>query len=1061
MLPVGKKMMRHTLRAVYISAMKNIGCFIFFLAGCVPFTGYTQTPSATIKEYRQTFTTYPFSDPDPVAKTGRIYPYFRYDGFTDQAVQREWKVVELENEWLRVLILPEIGGKIWTAIEKSTGKAFIYYNHVVKFRDIAMRGPWTSGGIEANYGVIGHTPACAVPVNYLTRQNPDGSASCIISTLDLLTQTRWTLDVNLPADKAYFATRSFWHNSMPIDQPYYTWMNVGLKAAGNLEFTYPGLQRLGHEGETGPWPIDDQGRDLRRYEQNNFGSYKSYHVFGQYSTFFGGYWHDEQFGMGRYATRDDKPGKKIWIWGLSRQGMIWDKLLTDTDGQYVEVQSGRLFNQSAPGSVHSPFKYRSFAPYATDTWTEYWFPTLRTGGAVEANTYGTLNATADKGQLNLAFCALQPIEAAVHVFADGQLYFTEKIKLKTLETWRVARPYGGPIEKIRIEIGDHLLEWDGSPEPGALQRPTAAPADFNRNSAYAFYLRAKAWDEQREYDQAGPLYDSALVREPYLLPALTGKSQLCYRNMQYEMAAALAQKALSVDTYDPAANYCWGLANVALGYTADAKDGFEIASQSVAYRAAAFTELAKCYARTRDRAKMAHYAQKALETNADNITALQLLVMAARPGTPLQPEQLHIQDDLLTRLRQHDPFNISALVETLTTTNALTKELLLQHAPAFNHDELPHEKYLAAAAWYADLRDTAAALTALGLSPACPEKHYRAAWLGQTPDANLAEALRLSPALVFPSRSDLKPALEWALQQQPHWKTRYYLGLLHLCRADTTTALKYWSDCADEPDFAPFYLARAAVLEPSDPAAAEKDLRRALALDPQQWRADLALSKFLRRQKQFAASLVVAEAAFKKHRGHYIPGLEYAQALLYNGGYKTCIALLDTLHVLPYEGAQDARLMFRTACLMAALETSDLFAAEDLAEKAQSWPENLGSGKPYLADIDQRVEYYVAAQIQGRQGKEREANELYELAAQPAPDRALNSGEYASVLALRHLGRLDEARMRMQNWVDTRPDDPVARWSAATFAFPRANDLPLQAIYLKDLNGLIYSQFVR
>ncbi len=1040
--------------------MKN-STYSLLLFVCIPFAATTQNPTATVKEYRQSFKTYPFSDPDPVAKTGRIYPYFRYDGFTDQPVQQEWTVVELENEWIKVLILPEIGGKIWTAIEKSTGKPFIYYNHVVKFRDIAMRGPWTSGGIEANYGVIGHTPACAVPVNYLTRQNPDGSASCVISTFDLLTQTRWTLDINLPADKAYFATRSFWHNGTPLEQPYYTWMNVGLKAAGNLEFTYPGLQRLGHEGEVAPWPIDEQGRDLRRYEANNFGSYKSYHVFGQYSSFFGGYWHDEQFGMGRYATRDDKPGKKIWVWGLSRQGMIWEKLLTDTDGQYVEVQSGRLFNQSGAGSVNSPFKYRSFTPYATDTWTEYWFPMLRTGGAVEANTYGTLHAAAEKGQLTLAFCPLQPIASTVRVFVDGQLYFFEKINLKTLETWRIAKPYGGPIEKVRVEIGDHLLEWDGSPEPGALQRPTDMPADFNKNSAYGLYLQAKAWDEQREYALAGPLYDSVLVREPYFMPALTGKAQLCYRNMQYETAAALAQKALSIDTYDPAANYCWGLANAALGYAADAKDGFEIASQSVAYRAAAFTELAKCYARTRDWAKTTHYAQKALESNADNVVALQLLAMAARPTPPLNAEKLRAQDELLTRLRQRDPFNISALIETLTTANALTKELLLTHAKALNHDELPQEKYLDAAAWYADLRDTASALTALGLSPDCPEKYYRAAWLGQTPMANLSKALAISTAQVFPFRSDLKPALQWALKQQPHWKTNYYLGLLHLSRADSTAALGYWQTCADEPDVAPFYLARAALIERTNLEDAEKDLRRAMTLDPQQWRADIALSKFLRRQKRYSASMQVAEMAYRKYRGHYIPGLEYAQALLYTGSYKTCIALLDTLKVLPYEGAQDARLIFRNACLLAALESSDLFAAEDLAEKAQSWPENLGSGKPYLADIDQRVEYYVAAQIQGRQGKDKEANELYELASQRAPGRALNSGEYAAVLALRHLGRLDEARLRLQNWIDNRPDDPIARWSAATFAFPRANDLPQQAIELKDWNGLIYGQFVR
>ena len=89
-------------------------------------------------------------------------------------------------------------------------------------------------------------------------------------------------------------------------------------------------------------------------------------MFGKYTDFFGGYWHDDDFGMARYQPHDEKPGKKIWIWGLSQQGMIWEKLLTDTDGQYVEVQSGRLFNQNAEKSTFTPFKHKSFSPYGTD-----------------------------------------------------------------------------------------------------------------------------------------------------------------------------------------------------------------------------------------------------------------------------------------------------------------------------------------------------------------------------------------------------------------------------------------------------------------------------------------------------------------------------------------------------------------------------------------------------------------------------------------------------------------------------------------------------------------------
>jgi len=379
--------------------VRNLTLLLLWVAPlCLPLVG--ARAKTTFKEYDRVFTTYPYSDPNPVPAMSRFYPYFRYDGFTDKPIQKKWKVVELSNEYLQVLILPEIGGKVWAAIDKTTGKPFIYFNHVVKFRDVSMRGPWTSGGMEANYGIIGHTPNCFSPVDCLVRRNRDGSASCIIGVLDLLTRTTWRLEINLPPNQACFSTRSLWHNASALDQAYYTWMNVGIKAAGNLRFIPPGTHHIGHDGRAHEWPIDPRdGRDLSWYEHNNFGSYKSYHVLGRLAEFFGGYWHDEDFGMAQCATYGDKPGRKVWIWGLSREGMIWEDLLTDADGQYVEVQSGRRFNQADSSSTLTPFKHAEFPPYATDTWTEHWLPVKGIKGFVSASPWGALNVTVEGDRL--------------------------------------------------------------------------------------------------------------------------------------------------------------------------------------------------------------------------------------------------------------------------------------------------------------------------------------------------------------------------------------------------------------------------------------------------------------------------------------------------------------------------------------------------------------------------------------------------------------------------------------------------------------------------------------
>jgi len=459
---------------------------------------------AVIREYKKVFTTYPFSDPNPIPNPDlKIYPYFRYDGFTDKPVQKEWKVVELENDFIKIMILPEVGGKIWSAIEKSTGRSFIYYNHVVKFRDVAMRGPWTSGGIEANYGIIGHTPNCATPVDYTTIKKDDGSVSCVIGVLDLLTRTPWRLEINLPKDKAYFTTKSFWFNASGVEQPYYTWMNTGIKVKGNLQYIYPGTHYLGHEGEYSDWPVNKKnGKDISWYENNNFGGYKSYHVFGKYTDFFGAYWHDDDFGMGRYSTHDDKLGKKIWIWGLSQQGMIWEKLLTDTDGQYSEVQSGRLFNQSADNSTFTPFKHRGFMPYASDVWTEYWFPVKQIKGFVQANNYGALNIKKENGWLKIYFSPLQNIDDELKITDGGKAIYKKNIVLKTMQPFADSIQSGTDAKNIVVTLGENKLIYQSSVNADTLSRPLATPKDFDWNSLQGLYLQGEEFIRERNYADA-------------------------------------------------------------------------------------------------------------------------------------------------------------------------------------------------------------------------------------------------------------------------------------------------------------------------------------------------------------------------------------------------------------------------------------------------------------------------------------------------------------------------------------------------------------------------------
>ena len=989
-----------------------------------------ETGKATAREYRRTFRTYPFSDPDPIAHASRIYPYFRFDGFTDRPVEREWTVVELENAWIRVTVMPEIGGKVWTAVEKSTGKPFLYGNSVVKFRDVAMRGPWTSGGIEANYGIIGHTPNCATPVDYLTRQNPDGSASIVIGVLDLLTRTPWRLEVTVPADKAYFTTTSLWHNATPLEQPYYTWMNAGIKAAGNLELVYPGTHFIGHGGEASPWPVDAKGRDLSFYEKNDFGPSKSYHVLGRMADFFAAFWHDDDFGMGRFSPRDEKLGKKIWIWGLSRQGMVWEKLLTDIDGQYVEVQSGRSFNQAAEASSETPFKHRGFLPYGTDTWTEYWFPVKGTKGLVAASPLGGLNVRPRDGGLDVLFSPLETVDEMLEVLDGERVVFSTPVSAKPLETWTTAVPVAVPVERLRVRIGGSRLEWRGDPKAGALSRPLESPADFDWDSVFGLWLKGKELLRQRSYGPAREALEACLRRDPHYAPALGDLALLRYRAMDYAGAFDLARKALAIDTYDPAANYYYGLAARRLGRLDDARDGFEVAAQSAELRGAAWTELAKLALRAGDLARAAVDAERSLDFNTRNLEARQLLAFVHRVRGDRE-RAVAALDGLLVL----DPLSPFGRFEKALAEGG---EAALRGFAAGIRNEMPEETFLELAAWYHDLGRVAESAQLLELAPQMAEVLYWRARLearDAEAEALLQKADAASPERVFPFRPESAEVLQWATSRSSSWRPRYYLALVHWGAGNLDEARRLFDECGDAPEYAPFYAARALVFEGATRERSMADLERAARLDPAQWRFGRMLADRRLRQGAVAAALETTRHYSAQFPANYILGMLHAKALLANGRHREAAERLARLQVIPYEGSTEGRRLYREAQLMLAVESlrkGDARGALRAIDAARLWPENLGAGKPYPENVDERLEDWLAAQCLARRGRSAESSALLQrVTAFGGRERGASTLVHA--LALKQEGREADGRQILADWSAREPGSALASWAKRAY----------------------------
>jgi tetratricopeptide (TPR) repeat protein len=989
---------------------------------------------ASVSEGTQVFRTYPFGDPDPVARMSNIYPYFRFEGYSITPTEKEWKVVTLENPYIKVLVAPEIGGKILGAFEKLTGRAFIYFNRVVKFREIAMRGPWTSGGIEFNFGDIGHTPATATPVDYLTRTNDDSSVSCIVGSIDLPSRTEWRVEIRLPKDKAYFQTESFWYNPTDLNTSLYHWMNAAADATPDLRFIYPGTGYIDHGGGAFPWPATKEGREISVYANNNFASSKSYHVLGTYTDTYAAYWHDADFGVVHWSPYADKPGKKIWIWALSREGEIWKDLLTDPalgNNQYVEIQSGLLLNQAGGSSSRTPFKHQFLAPLSEENFVEAWFPFKNIGGMVASNLSGTLNVERVGSYVKFGFCPLGRTVQPLVVTVAGKEVLRRDLSLRPLQIYRDSVRVEAQGE-IEVRVGDLLTYRSGDQEERKLDRPVVANKDFDWNSVQGLFTDGVERARQRDYLGALERYEACLAKEPAHSGALAGAAEIYYRRMEYEKALLYAQKALANDAYDPDANFIYGVINRKLGRIYDALDGFGTASRSMKYRSAANAEMAELFFMQKDWPAAEAHAFRSLDYDRSGVRASRLLVVLYR----LQSSSADARN-AIAHLSAIDPLSHLASFE----------RYLLDKSPAKLADfksgikgELPQESYLELASYYFNLRLYDDAIAVLQQSPPYPIVWYWLAYLSEMAGKGgaehyLASALEAPIALVFPFRTETAEVLTWAAKKKSDWKTTYYLALIHWHKDRVDLAREELLACRDESREASFYLTRSKFFTSHKGGDPGRDLRRALELGGDEWRPYQALIEFYIGQAEYGEALKIARRLVDRFPASYIALFNYARSLLYAMQPEKCASILDTLVVLPFEGARYTRDLNRQACILSAarvMKSGRYDGAVKYLLKAREWPERLGVGKPY--DVDNRFEDFLEAICCEKLGDKSRASTLKESVAAYTRTHSgdWGPGRLFGALSMRALGRENDAERMLDGWMKQGVPDGT-RWLVALF----------------------------
>jgi len=992
---------------------RNPSCPVFSLvlaaalaaAACGP----ARNPGeATIVEKREAVRTYPFSDADPVpifarssmwGQGTRLYPYYFFDGFAARAEDRDWTVVRLENPHLSVAVLPEVGGKVWGATEKATGREFLYTNHVLKFRQIALRGPWTSGGIEFNFGVVGHSPTTATPVDYLTRKNPDGSASVVVGALDLPSRTRWSVTVTLPKDAAHFETNARWANPTPFDQSNYAWSCAAIRTADDLHYIFPGRFHIGHDYNIPfePWPVDRTGLDLSAYRNNASPGSKSYFTVGEIDDFCGAWYESSDSGFGHWARPDEVPGRKAWIWDLSRQGAIWVDLLTDKDGQYSEPQAGRLYNQS---------DHESFPPGRADTWRELWFPYRDIGPMVKASPWAVLGARPAAGKMALGLYALKPLDEEVVVTVQGREILREKIALATGKVWTrdITLPEKVPF---MVAVGDKLA-YDSDPASRRLERPLRFRNSEERTTE-GLFLSAGRLENERQYGPALEKYEAVVAREPLHVRALSRIAGLRARQGENEKALESAGRALSATMYDPEANYFYGVAARRLGRLADARETFGWAARSAEFRAAALTQLAEIALRKQDASSAIEYARKALAAGSEHSAAWEVLAAALRRAG------LRAEAEAACRsVLAFDPLDHLARFE-IYLAEPTAANLAAFKAPI--RGELPHETFLEMAMFYIRNGLVEDALTLLRNAPEHPEVVLWTAYLlkDNSPEDSrpaLDRALALSPRLVFPFREESISVYRWAMDRRPEdWKPRYYLGLVFWGKGRIEEAEELLAGC-DEADFAPLFMARGALREAKDPASARTDFERAVSLDGADWRARHALVNFHLRQAAAGDALAAARAAVERFPDDGPLRVDLVKSLMASGLYGEAAGIMDGIEALPYEGASEIHGLYVQTQIRLALEkirSRDFSAAVVHLDRSKEYPERLGTGAPF--DPDVRLQDALSALCLDRLGDRagvvarRKAVAEFTLRTWPEP----GPHAYFGGLALREQGEREKA----------------------------------------------------
>ena len=965
-----------------------------------------------------------------------VYPYPFLDSLGSEKTNKTWKAVYLENEYLKVTVLPELGGHVYQIFDKTLNRDIIYSNPVMKYAMVALRGAWVSGGIEWNFP-DGHTLTTVAPVDYVIRTEADGSAAVAIGDTERVQGMQWQVILRLRAGTRVLESEVTLNNRRPVPGRYWYWSTAGAPAAPDLRFNYPMREAYPHAF----WPVFkfpvEKGVDIGRFsEVPNFLS-----LFARDSKrdYFGIYYEKSDWGVVHVADHRELPGKKTWTWGTDDNGDVWIDKLTDGGGQYVEFQGGRFETQ---------MEHQFIAPHRVEHFFEYWYGVGQMGGAWnEATRDAALRINMQGSRASISIASNRRFDQVELSLANGEKQIhTAQVDLNPAKIYTTTIEVPAPRQPLELTLkstdGRVLLRYrtdspvDNNPDFKPATRPIPDPK--NSTSAEQSYVEGLAFDKKSKEREARTAYLEALKRDPGFAPAHIALGLSFYRSGEYEVAKKHLETALRRNKDAGDAHYYLALVQLKLGQTSEAEDHLLWLVRSGYRESLARYVLGEVALARGDTKPALEHLQQAVMLDPRDLKARTVLAVAERLDGNVQ--------SALTRINQvvnELPIDYFALRELYL----ISKKAARPEQQKFAADQLRHllsrepdavlelvfdyvaiGRYREAIDMLEDaIKDGPSGILAVDKSRIHPMIYYTLGYLYQKNGEReravnqFALGMKGDPAFVFPHRVEEIEVLRTALAANKNdGRAAYYLGNVLASKNRDNEALIAWREAVRlDPTntVAQRNYARALWLVSQNRDEAVAQYQKAITVSPTDFRLYVEFDKLLGEMGATERRIKLLEGAPDTVITQSPVVQSLAAAYIDAGRFSEAAALLGKTTFTSGEGEDAALGLYRRAHLGLARkyrEAGDHLKAAALFAAVTQFPRNFGVGRPALQSLAQ---YYVAtAREYEAGGKPAEAERWWQRAATEElnppsqPEEPWSEHYYYKAVALDHVGRKAEAR---------------------------------------------------